>query len=376
MIFGTTSPKIVYDRGGAGEATLLIDYATIERMEPSTRYVDHTSELDRDRTFLHVGQHWDVSLKVFFRKYADPIDFYGQIAAYKGVSVSLWLHRDGSQFLQTSGSDALFVLRDVTPVQTTDRNMEDALILNFMSVNPTMVRTPYDRYLILMDAEPEGPGKTFYFPASVTATDYFLLPLALDGTLITLSGRTAKTFTIDGAVDAGTVRCLFVDPAINGVIPDVGVRVGAFTTGAVGSSVTVNFPTALSGSSYLLLALADDGEYLIVDTLTASGFDVASTMTPGISGHYFAIIVPAISSSLTIGNTLIRTGRIVAHTPSTSIYYQSALPSDDHMLICLASTMDEYVEVEQSASAFIAYPQSDDTEVLYAAFYKYPFIAP
>ena len=139
-IFGTSAPKWVYDRGGASEFTILLDYVYDTKFEPKTVFVEHESELDLERDFIFKGTHWTFELKMNLYKYSDTISVvkakHDEINSYKGKKGSLWMHRDGSQFKKSDGTDALFVLKEVVPFYRETKDFRDALYLKFESCSP------------------------------------------------------------------------------------------------------------------------------------------------------------------------------------------------------------------------------------------------
>ena len=139
-MLGTGSPKWVFDRGGGSEFTILFDYIYDHNFEPKTIYVEHESELDIERDFILKGSHWTFDFKMNLYKYSDDLSVvlakHDEINDYKGQKGTLWMHRDGSQFKKSDGSDALFVLKEIIPFYRETRRYKDALYIKFESCSP------------------------------------------------------------------------------------------------------------------------------------------------------------------------------------------------------------------------------------------------
>ena len=141
-IFGLTSPKFVYDRGGAGEATVELNNVVRNEYTVETDYVEHVSEIDLNREFISVQKRIRLVWIMNLFKDVDPIAKYNSIVIHKGREVSVWLFRDGVQFARTFDdageplADALFCLKEVTPFFLESAAYRDGLVLVFESVAP------------------------------------------------------------------------------------------------------------------------------------------------------------------------------------------------------------------------------------------------
>lgn len=139
-IFGVAGPKFVYDHGGPGEVTVLIDYWTTTKSEPDTSYVEQISELDLETDLIKRGTHFVFEGYTRLYKYGlpEPLNMssiqakYDEIVQYHGMKVSLWRHRDGEQFRKGS-NDVLFYLTETIPFNLKTPDFKDALILKFRS---------------------------------------------------------------------------------------------------------------------------------------------------------------------------------------------------------------------------------------------------
>ncbi len=132
-IFGVAAPKFIYDRGGAGETTVLLDYAKIVNDEPEVRTIKHESELSGKKVFIPRGQHWNFDVVVNLYKYGDPLAAYLNFKSYQDVLVTLYRHRDGEPFKKPGGADCLFYITEVTAYAFEDIIYRDRLMLRFES---------------------------------------------------------------------------------------------------------------------------------------------------------------------------------------------------------------------------------------------------
>jgi hypothetical protein len=140
-IFGTTCPRFIYNHGGGGEVTVDLTYGIIQRSEPTTDYVEQRSAITGDRDLLARGTHWEVEVKYHLYKHTTaptPAGKYSTIATYKGRLVTLYLHADGAPFYKTGTTDALFVLKEITPFFLTTTDYKDGLILLFVSADTVL----------------------------------------------------------------------------------------------------------------------------------------------------------------------------------------------------------------------------------------------
>lgn len=133
-MLGVSYPKFVYDRGGASEATVLLPYSQYKANDSETRYIEHESEIDLNREAVKLGTHKVIELDYLLYKEVDPSAKYTEINAYHGLKVTFYLHEDGAQYKQADDSDALFVLKEVTPYE--DEVYRDYCKLVFESLNP------------------------------------------------------------------------------------------------------------------------------------------------------------------------------------------------------------------------------------------------
>lgn len=139
-MFGTSTPKWVYDRGGASEHIILFDYVYDLNAKPKSIYIEHTSEIDAERDFILKGTHWEIEFKMNLYKYSTNPTIvrakYNDINSYVGKKGTFWLHRDGSQYKVTNGNDALFVLKECIPFYKETVSYKDGLIIKLESCSP------------------------------------------------------------------------------------------------------------------------------------------------------------------------------------------------------------------------------------------------
>ena len=136
-IFGSLSPKFVYDLGGANEATVFIHYWVPTKDEPETRKeIIHDSELEADRNIIPLGDYWAFEGYINLLKYPDLASRrskFEEIYAYNKKVVTLWKHRDGQPFKDSAGNNVLFYL-NATPKNFGTLDYRDVLILQFRSL--------------------------------------------------------------------------------------------------------------------------------------------------------------------------------------------------------------------------------------------------
>jgi hypothetical protein len=156
-IFGTGSPKFVYDPGGSSEHTCILDYSTIERDEPEVKVIKHESELTAERVYKFQGELWNFDVKVNLFKYGPASrSKFMEIYAYKNKLVQLWRHSDGNKMVDSDGNPVMFYISEVTPVQTRDvPGFPDVLQIKFESTkavdltNGATVITPTSEVVML-----------------------------------------------------------------------------------------------------------------------------------------------------------------------------------------------------------------------------------
>ncbi len=206
MIFGITSPKYIYDRGGAGEVEVLLNHIVLLRSEPETEYVDLQSEIDGFRDSTLRARHWIVEMKVYLYKYADPAQKFADIMAHMGKSVSLWLHRDGDPFLQADGTtDARFTLREVTPIYIETVQYRDGAILLFRSVDPVVLNSGVEGSNVL----PQYISKKIKIPAANDENNPVQFETTVGDLDLTAGGGTWPTFSL-------TTHAITVIPIVAG----------------------------------------------------------------------------------------------------------------------------------------------------------------
>jgi len=117
------------------EQTILLDYVAVLKDEPEIEQLIHKSEISGHREYVERGEHWLFRLRLHLFKYSDPRSKFEEIYHYKRAKVTLWRHRDGSQFLDSDGNDVLFMLEEVTPAYLERAEFRDVLILTFRSTD-------------------------------------------------------------------------------------------------------------------------------------------------------------------------------------------------------------------------------------------------
>lgn len=162
-IFGLTSPKFVYDRGGAGEATVDLNNIVRDEYSVETDYMEHVDELTLQREFIPVQHRIRLVWIMNLFKDVDPTAKYNSIVLHKGREVSVWVFRDGEQFareFEPNGdvkTDALFCLKEVTPFFLETAAYRDGLVLTFESVAPAgdwdHIHPPAPVWVQLIDAD-------------------------------------------------------------------------------------------------------------------------------------------------------------------------------------------------------------------------------
>ena len=184
MIFGTGSPRFIYNHSLPGEVTVDLDHAKVLDFTPETEYVEQVSLIDGQIERFSCGASWTVRILVHLFKYAiemmwvqwedkngDPMydrdghpikvqvptpetasnpgvyETYQQIVGYIGKNVTLYLHRDGLPFLGSLTEDCLFTLKEVAPFFLTTTDFKDAAILTFENVEVTNALPVPGRYV-------------------------------------------------------------------------------------------------------------------------------------------------------------------------------------------------------------------------------------
>lgn len=128
MIFGIKEPKFV----SAG-STLLLDYTDIVKNEPEFRHLDAESAISGARSFYTKGNHWIFEAKVNLFKYDDDITKYEEIMSFLYNEGSLWMHRDGEAFMDSSSAIVDFYFYEAIPMYLNTTIKHDVLLCKFKS---------------------------------------------------------------------------------------------------------------------------------------------------------------------------------------------------------------------------------------------------
>ena len=134
-IFGVESPKIVFDLGGPGEVTVILNHWVPLIDEPDERIVVQESELDSDREFLPRSEYLKFAGKVLLFKYGNLTlirSKFEEIYQFKYKKVVLWKHRDGEPYKDADGNPILFFVK-ATPQNLSTLIYKDVLYLEFLS---------------------------------------------------------------------------------------------------------------------------------------------------------------------------------------------------------------------------------------------------
>ena len=144
MIFGTGSPKFVYDPEGT-PVTVNLDYVVILTDKPEIDLVEHKSVINGHREFILQGKHWVYEIRLHLCKYADIRAKYEEINQYLGADVWLYRHREAAPFKDSAGDEVLFNIVSIDESYFDTPDYKDVLIIRFESkdyVNLTDGTTP------------------------------------------------------------------------------------------------------------------------------------------------------------------------------------------------------------------------------------------
>ena len=134
MIFGVSAPKFVFDYGvEETEQTVLLDYVIPTQDKPEPDIIEHKSVINGHREHILKGNHWIFEVRLNLYKYTNPRSKYEEIKQYEGLDVTLFRHRDGDPFKDSSGTEVLFTLVSVTEAYLTQIDYKDVLYLTFKS---------------------------------------------------------------------------------------------------------------------------------------------------------------------------------------------------------------------------------------------------
>jgi hypothetical protein len=155
--YGDLSPRFIYKHGLPGETVVDLDYALVTDWNTEAEYIEHVSELDRDREFIPLRTGVKVTVMLNLFKYADPGVTYGIIRAFKGKEVTFYLCRAAFPFMVSDVGglfvDALFCLKEITPVCLETAEYRDGLILEFESVSVEAMPKMVEMWAQLFDAD-------------------------------------------------------------------------------------------------------------------------------------------------------------------------------------------------------------------------------
>ena len=117
------------------EVSVSLSKIVIIKDEPVVRQVIQESEITGHREYVRRGDHWNFELRMNLFKYSDPRSKYEELYQYLHKKVSLYRHNDGTPFMQSDGTDALFIFDAMLSRYLTTVNYEDLLILTFKSLD-------------------------------------------------------------------------------------------------------------------------------------------------------------------------------------------------------------------------------------------------
>lgn len=131
MITGTREPKFLDQSGN----TVLLEYAKILEDAPSYRIIEQESVLTNYINDIHVGLHWIFQVRIHLFKHGPntAITKYQELASYLGSDVYLWRHKEGNAFQDSSGSNILFRVKEVTPAYLETGDFKDIITITFRS---------------------------------------------------------------------------------------------------------------------------------------------------------------------------------------------------------------------------------------------------
>jgi len=131
VITGVQEPKFITQGG----TTVNLQYAKIIANEPEYRTLEQESVLNNYINHIHLGVHWIFKVRIHLYKYAAnaAITAYNNLIQYLGDDVYLYPHKEGNTFVDSTGSDVLFRIQEVTPAYFDTPDFKDIILMTFKS---------------------------------------------------------------------------------------------------------------------------------------------------------------------------------------------------------------------------------------------------
>lgn len=146
MIFGTFSPKFVYDPSGTS-VTVMMNYVVVLKDEPFVKVITNESIINGHREYHYRGKHWLYEVRIHIFKCSNPRSKYEEIKQYEGLEVALYRHRDAEPFKNSTGDIVPFVITSIKEAYWDTPDYKDVLIVTFQSKD----------YIDLSDGSPIVP---------------------------------------------------------------------------------------------------------------------------------------------------------------------------------------------------------------------------
>jgi hypothetical protein len=117
MIFGLQEPKLIFDLGGANEATLLLDYTELITSFAESNDIMHEDELSGQRVWIDKGDHASFTIRCYLGEefYASPDAKLREIEGFRRKMVRFYPHRDGNAISDQLGYGVDFRVTEIKP---------------------------------------------------------------------------------------------------------------------------------------------------------------------------------------------------------------------------------------------------------------------
>jgi len=136
-IYGKLRPQFIYDKGGASEATVTLNYFTPDKdSEEEDRSIVQENKLQADRMILcHGGNFWEFSGIVNLFRWGSLVTVKEkmlEIYQYNNQLVVLHKYSDGPAYKDSEGNDILWFFH-CYPKNREALDYRDIMIVNFRS---------------------------------------------------------------------------------------------------------------------------------------------------------------------------------------------------------------------------------------------------
>ncbi|MBS3945345.1 MAG: hypothetical protein KGZ42_07600 [Melioribacter sp.] len=129
MIFGLEQPQIKI-----GEEILLLNNSNLEPEFMKPIYIEYTSPLNGEKTFIYLGDYASFKIQVNAFDIDDSEFLFQQLKKIEGELVVFYPHKDEQAIKDKFGNDVLFYISAVEPYYLNNDSQFDIIQIELLSV--------------------------------------------------------------------------------------------------------------------------------------------------------------------------------------------------------------------------------------------------